>query len=547
MAVDPALSPPPTRGAWALAALRELPLALGLLGGLGLLWWLGQAGVFNGQLEGYRWPDYVYNAWMVDLGLPDRYDAFRRPLHAWLLARLSHPLGSMPDAAVLVATASMGATVLGAGLLGRALAGPWAGGLAALAVGFGGPATDAARWANLYPLLSATTALSLGLAACTARWPGLGLGALAGLAAALAWGSDDRGVLLLPCCAGLVALGASAAPGWRRWALLPLWLVLAVGGGTALAEGFGQRPDKQLSAERKRVIQQDVVARYIQISQDAPLIAACAPVRPQELLTRGFLGGPCSQALVDYNRRAALRPFQPFGSTWTWWLVPLALLPPAGRRLRGSLEGLLGLVLPMGVLAGVCAFTPMQDRYTLQFTALLCAGVPVALGRLAALWRGGAWAWGLAGLGTLAAAQQAWVRDPSGRYELSGIQFDTHYRDWNEAAALARRLLGPDDRLLDCSAHSLNLSLLPAPTWTGPQVNLWQDTVQEDVLAACEAWLAAPQGGAARWVAIARQPPDSPDPKAQASYRRLRERVAAGGGWEAVDSTRSVVLYRWGP
>ena len=53
-------TPPPARP-W----LRELPVALGALGGALGLWWMGRAWVLDGTFVGYRWPEYVAAAMVV--------------------------------------------------------------------------------------------------------------------------------------------------------------------------------------------------------------------------------------------------------------------------------------------------------------------------------------------------------------------------------------------------------------------------------------------------------------------------------------------------
>ncbi len=151
------------------AVVAELPLLFGLAFGAWNAWRVGWAFVFDHTLNGYRWPDYIAFAWTIELGRPDKYASFRSPLHGGLVHELGERMGSYPDAAVVVSSVAVLAMILGAGLGARALAGPIAGGLAAATLPMCIPVADAARWANIYPLVAGTSALALGLAGCGVR------------------------------------------------------------------------------------------------------------------------------------------------------------------------------------------------------------------------------------------------------------------------------------------------------------------------------------------------------------------------------------------
>ncbi|MBK7756629.1 MAG: hypothetical protein IPI35_09535 [Deltaproteobacteria bacterium] len=529
------------------AALAELPTALAVLGAWALLWRDGRAFVLDEQLGGYRWPDYLFNAWMVGLGEAERYDSFRRPLHGFLVSVTGGWLGSVPNAAILWGGLSMAAVALSAGVLGRALGGRFAGALAALLVASVAPNLEAARAGNLYPLLAATSALALASAAALARWPSLPLAALTGALAGVSYATDDRGVMMLPGCVGLVLLGAWRAEGLpKKLGVAALALALALPIGQRLKTGFGQLPFKELSVEQKRVIQQDVVARYIQNSRDPELISTCASVPNTRLLTAEFVRDPCAAATLKHNLTDPMRRHLPLGLTLGLGLLPLALLP-AGRRLGGVFEGLCGVIVPALGFGALLLFTPMPDRYLLQLSVLAAAGPAIGLARLmeglgATLraligerlppWIGEALgAVSLVGLGLWAA--QA---DPADRHSPSATQLDAAYTSWNQAAKAARAVVQPGDTLLDCAGHSVNIALLPQVTWTGPLANLWQDTVQDDVVALCEPYLLAPPAGdGARWAVVAARRPDSPDPKAQQNFTRL---------WSLVNQPTWEIVWR---
>ena len=210
-------------------ALTELPLLAGVAVGLVLYWWLGFAFVLDGTVEGYHWADYFENAWMivnrVDLG----YASFRYPLHAALVGHLGEALDSYANAAILVSSVGAFAMVLGNGLLGRVLAGPWAGGVAALLVPTAQVALTAGRWGNLYTALAGASLLTLGLAAVVARRPRWGLAALAGLVGSVAWGLDPRGLAMVPAAAAASSMAPAgsgrAARRLRQGGLLAAFLL----------------------------------------------------------------------------------------------------------------------------------------------------------------------------------------------------------------------------------------------------------------------------------------------------------------------------------
>ena len=100
-----------------------------MLAGWALLWRYGSAFVLEGPaaVEGYGWPGYLNNAWMVFHRQDVGFDRFRLPLHGWLVGAAGEPLGSYVDGAVVVSSVSMGLAVAAAALAApaRPWAGPW--------------------------------------------------------------------------------------------------------------------------------------------------------------------------------------------------------------------------------------------------------------------------------------------------------------------------------------------------------------------------------------------------------------------------------------
>lgn len=527
-------TPPPARP-W----LRELPVALGALGGALGLWWMGRAWVLDGSFVGYRWPDYVAEAMVVAARQANLYDPFRHPLHGALLAWLGEALGRFSDAAVLISSASTLALVLAAALAGRALGGPWAGGLAALTLPWTHTAAWMSRWANSYALLSGLGGLSLGLAVAAARWPGLLFAAGAGLAGGLAWGVDTRGLLFAPAAAALVLLGATAPGlGWRRW-LMPPVFALGMAVGPWSVEALGQTEQHAMSEAEKLRHQRGVVHRWVQIAPRAEVISACASMSEDQLLTREYLSTPCAKAVLRHNLEDQLPGQAPFGR-FTALALLLALLP-GGRGLRGSLEGLLSVVAPAAAIVAFALITPLPERYLAPMGLPLALAVPVALARLAALAPARAQG-GLAGIMTLLAAAFAWVGDPANRHKPSPEQLDPQYGRWTRAAEGVTSRLTPEEPYLDCSLHYVDLAMLPERRHSLPLMNTGAPSMTDDHALACLAWIEAGVGA----ISVDRSLTVEYAPVRGGPKRRveLGASLEAHGGWTKVWGFGDFQLWR---
>ena len=124
-----------------------------------LLWWRGEAWVFDGEGQGYRWPDYIYNAWVIDLKASRLYDPFRNPLHGFCVAKLGAWMGSYNNAAILISSLSIWLVVFAGAQAARLWVGAFGGGAVALLIAMSFPVADASQWANLYPMLAGGIAL----------------------------------------------------------------------------------------------------------------------------------------------------------------------------------------------------------------------------------------------------------------------------------------------------------------------------------------------------------------------------------------------------
>ncbi len=505
---------------------RELPLILGLLLGLGFL--LHPGWVRFGYPHGADWDTYLASA--ASLWLDPtlyHYNEWRQPLYPWLVGLLGGG-GSYVLAAQWLALGSSLATVLGAGLLARALAGPWAAGLAAVATAWLSVVVDGSWWVNPYPVVGALTALTLAAAVWCARWPG-GLPALAsGLLGGLCFAMDARG---LPVAAAVPLLVASAPLRWRPRALLVGLAVAGIAMGVGLDRGLQARYGLDLRSMRSQLELQTQEGR----GPGAPPIGAAEP--EAEVCVRepgsggglGLLVGPCARHRLGANLRVLraddhLPPVLPAAG-----LLLLVLLPGGWGRRSSLASGLVFWPSTLALLLGM-ALVPYTDRYLLPSAALLgCLG-PVALVRVGE-WSARRWIerrW-LTAAGPSAAAVWVVLVFP-GLHPVDMVRPVEHIarRPAELPAPLdARQVLadwavehiGPDDLLLDCAELHLAILLLPRrlPIWDAPPHDHMCHLRMKDPPADVEGEL---------WLLTVHQRGREPDP------RLMRQDWVRARGWE---------------
>ncbi|MFH1468012.1 MAG: hypothetical protein ABIO70_26735 [Pseudomonadota bacterium] len=528
----------PTR-AW-LPVLREAPLALGVGVGVALILRPGPGWFYP---EGVDWEQYIQGAMALfhpspGLALPP----WRQPLHAYLVGTLGADMGYVP-AAQLLAMGCAVVLVCASGLLARALAGPWAGGLAALVAVSLGSVAMAARLVTPYPLLAACFGLALALGAACSRWPRWPLALGAGLFAAAAWSADLKGSLAIPLAALLVLLGVPRAPTWRLRIALVLALAVGLAGPLALHRTLARHLDlhplplaEQVRSQRHQNIDQLDNAQLF--SEAVRRECAGAP----DDLSAGALVGPCGRALLAQNLDF-LGVHRAIPSVPSAFLLPFCLLPAAwaGRRGRlvSSTAAIAALAAPL--LAGLVGMMWISHgvRYVLHLAVPFAALVPVAGARLAEL-PGQRWPrfarWGVPAGALLAAAWilVIWPRPDLAR--VTRMQGPNAPEDvpWSpdqpdprgRLAAWLTARLGPDDTLVDCAAASLDILVLPRSLAT------IQPLPHENVR--CSALIKSPPvSGGAVWILLRHLPDD------QGRRFVLPPNLPASYGWEEVWSIPS--------
>lgn len=519
--------------------LRELPWLIGALLAATRFWWAGQAFVLDQQLGGYQWPEYMRNAWMVvhrqDVGYMSERSAGPAMLQGWL----GELFVSYPNGALVFSGLCMLAALGGTALAGRALAGPWAGAAAALALTFTAAPLDATRWANHYPVQAAGFGLALGFGAACARWPRLSLALLSGLGAALAWSLDARGLAVAPVAGGLVFFGVIGTASWaRRGALVVLFFV-------GLAAWPASRPllwtpDGHVrSLADDHATQQGVADRWIRLTGDETVTWPCLGAEAPPLMTLASATSECGPALLRYNALERLPKQLPFGLVATLAGLGLSVLP--GRRgVRASLVSGLTLFGGLASLILLAAWVPLPERYLLAWSPVLALALPVGLTRLlttVAPPRAAAW---LVPIGLSLALGAAWLVDPSLRDTQSDLDNNPHVALRLSAATAARTVLGPDDHLLDCTDLSVAVQLLPRlSTAPPPQLRLREPS-------RCLDWVAQPQPGDGS-AFVFTQLNQGGGPREQSHTATVSAAVADQPDWSAVWEWRGATLWRWEP
>lgn len=444
----------------------ELPFLLGC--GLACALLARPGVVFFGHACGSDWPSYLENAarfWHPDWpGLV--YQDWRKPLHAFLIGLLGEWRGYLVGAQWITLGSTL-ATVLGAGLLGRALGGRTTGVLSALVVALLPALEQSGRWVNLYPLLAGLGALALGLAAACLRWPRLELALSAGLMGGLAWACDFRGGV--PLILTLLTVVASAVAARRRgWWALALVLVALV--GAAAGWGLDQGLQRNLGIDPLSLQRQVAVQSEVSIGPNLPpeVRQLCAPDRLES--AHGVrLGADCTRVLLPHNW-AELVSFDALPPTWWLALFLPALLPARwGRRSSIGVALLLGGSVA-AMLVGM-ALVAYPERYALLQLVPLALVLPVGFERLVArlVPAGGGRGWG--GLVQLVAVlavvcvlwPRVWPmgREPAQFCRAGGIPVPGLERGRQAVLSWAQSGLGPTDVLLDCSLSSFDELLLP--------------------------------------------------------------------------------------
>ena len=355
--------------------IAEAPWLIGVVIGLVGLWWRGHAFVPTPYLSAYDWMEYVPSAWMVthdiDLG---GYATWRNPLYPYILGNVGEIIGYNEATWVLSSTA-MSVVVIATGLGARALANPWAGMVAALTVPLINPWAEASRWATLYPMLTAATAVALSLGAAYARFGHRALGLGAALGAGLALGIDFRGLALVVAVVALLALGAHRHRDFRGVALAALCLMVGPALNSTLAVSHQKATATSVHAQRALEVELAVNSGNIALAR------ACRGEPVDEAYpSPSTLTRPCAWAFLADNLDR-FKDQAPFGVGATLLSLPL-LLFGGGRGWRASLTAIIVFGAAFGSLGIMSVWARLNVHHFVQFAGPIAMVVPVALMRV---------------------------------------------------------------------------------------------------------------------------------------------------------------------
>jgi len=467
---------------------QELPLLAGMALGCFGMWWHGRAFVPMVWPAGFDWERYLRETWAY-LNPGTMNSTWLEPLYSYMLGNLGNVHG-FAWTGLVISSVSVMMVVLGAGILGRALGGAWVGGLAALAVPLTPQLASAARWVNLYPLLSGTTALGLAGAVALARWPRWYWAAFGGVFCGLAWAVDGRTVTLLP---GLILLALTGAVGvggvWRKVLLMGIFL------GGLMVGPWSQETLRVVPRESTAQVAE--ILRGIELSKlrnsPNPSLQAACQNEPSQIINVSGLLRPCAAELARDNEHRVDEGL-PFGLLLTLLMLPFALLPGRGGR-RQSWTAILALLPFVGMTLVMSRWIIVTPRYMMQIAAPAAVVVPLGLVQLiktvVASARLRRWSF-LAPAGLC-----IWLVRGGPEHEDTGpLEASSTYQMMSHVVAFIDDTMVDGEVLLDCSESHVEAAILPRETHGWPQNHEGHDWAR------CTSWLADPEGSSTAYMVV---------------------------------------------
>jgi len=429
---------------------------------------------------GFDWERYLRETWAY-LHPGTMNSTWLEPLYPYVLGNLGPELG-WPWAGMLISSVAAILLIVGTGLLGRVLAGPWVGAVAALSIPLTPQLAAAARWVNMYPLLSGLTALGLAGCAGFARWPRMPWALLGGLGMGLAWAVDGRTITMLPGAILLAGMAILIVNSHVKKAVLALVFLLGLASGPWLQNGLRVVP-------REDTAQVAEILRGIELSKlrnspNAALREACMD-EPSMVINPVGLMRPCAGAL-QWDNLERVNEGLPWGLGLTMWAFLFALLPGMRGR-RQSTIAVLALVPSLAMTWGMSRWIIVTPRYMMQVAAPAAVLVPLAAVQI---WHSfirnktlNRQAW----LGAILAGLWLWRGGPN-HPDPGPLESSSTYEMMAPLVQTIHEQVGEGDTLLDCSESHVEVALLPKVTHLPPTNHEGHDWER------CQGWINEPDG-----------------------------------------------------
>ena len=487
---------------WNKARWTEAPWIVGVLLGLVGLWWRGHAFVPTPYISAYDWMEYVPSAWMVTHGVDlGGYATWRNPLYPAILGHVGEVIG-YNEATWLLSSIAMSLVVISAGLGARALAGPWAGMLAAVTVPLINPWAEASRWATLYPMLTAATGAALALGAAFARWghPLAAFGAAA--AAGLALGIDFRGIVLVLAVLALMAVHLTQKRDIRPVGIALVLMALGPLSNSLLSVSNQKQTATAVGTQRALEVKLAVESGDIELSR------ACRDEPTDQIYpSLSTLRRPCAWAFLADNLDR-FKDQAPFGVGATLFALPLLLLG-GGRGWRASLAAVLVFGAGFGAMGIMAVWARLNVHHFVQFAVPIAMVVPVALGRLVHTLAFPKLRSPLKAITAVTAAIYLLLGGPWAGKPIDDLAKGT------QNPMLGKMLGGVDmhfdakagDILLDCSGHGVEAALLPRRL--NPSTPNFKPSINNP---RCQSWIQQPPSSTGRAWLFTREEPGFSEP-----------------------------------
>ena len=320
------------------------------------------------------------------------------------------------------------------------------------------PWVEASRWATLYPMLTATTGLTLACGAAFLRWGHPVFGAIGALSAGLALGIDFRGLAMVALM--VVALILLAWSRHRRPGIALLALALLVV-GPALNQTKAVSHQKTTDTATQRALE----VRLALESGDIDLVRACRSELTDEVL--GFPSLRCAQQTVRVGLRSrqpgSLQGPSPFGVGLTLLSRSRSSCSATVGGWRASLSSLLVFGAGWGALFLMVVWARLNVHHFVQFAVPIAMVVPVALSRTIRTLTFRRAQGTVQALTMLGASAWLWAAGPwAGKPVDDLAQAETHQLlGWMLSGVDMHVDLDGGDQLLDCSGPRRGR----APAW----------------------------------------------------------------------------------